>query len=292
LPNTPLDGELWLGRKQFQRAVGIVKRQDKSDHWKDIRFVVFDAPSLSISFEERLVAVRDFLGKDKPPFALAHDHMQCKGLSHLQEELARVEALGGEGLMLRQPKSGYEVGRSSTLLKVKRFLDAEARVIGHEPGKGRHRGRLGALAVVLPDGTRFSVGTGFSDAERGAPPAIGSTITFRYQELSDGGVPRFPSYVGVRHDVPSAVPPSAAPAPAKTPAVINTGKATRHFEYVEGASSKFWEVSVQGNEMTVRYGRIGTNGQSKTKTFADHATAEAQAAKLIAEKTADGYVEG
>ncbi len=49
-------------------------------------------------------------------------------------------------------------------------------------------------------GREFSVGTGFSDAERGAPPPVGSVITFRYQELSDGGVPRFPSYVGVRRD--------------------------------------------------------------------------------------------
>jgi hypothetical protein len=77
----------------------------------------------------------------------------------------------------------------------KRLRDAEAQVVGHEPG--RHRGRLGALLVVLPNGTRFAVGTGFTDAQRELPPSIGSTITFRYQELTDGGVPRFPSFVRV-----------------------------------------------------------------------------------------------
>ena len=46
----------------------------------------------------------------------------------------------------------------------------------------------------------IAVGTGFSDKERAAPPPLGSTITFRYQELSEAGVPRFPSYVGVRVD--------------------------------------------------------------------------------------------
>ena len=102
--------------------------------------------------------------------------------------------------MLRQPESRYEVGRSLTLLKVKTFHDAEARVLEHLKGAGRHKGRLGALLVELADGTQFSVGTGFSDAEREAPPPVGSVITFRYQELSDGGVPRFPSYVGVRVD--------------------------------------------------------------------------------------------
>src|SRR5205807_7434506 len=130
-----------------------------------------------------------------------HAHARCKGIEHLQAELAKVEALGGEGLMLRQPNSRYAVGRSLILLKVKRFQDAEARVLVHEAGKGRHKGRLGALLVEMANGIRFAVGTGLSDLERGQPPAVGSFITFRYQELSDGGVPRFPSYVGIRKDV-------------------------------------------------------------------------------------------
>jgi DNA ligase 1 len=65
----------------------------------------------------------------------------------------------------------------------------------------------------MPSGQRFSVGTGFSDAERNNPPAVGSVITFRYQELTDGGVPRFPVYLCIRRDepedVPAALPPSA-----------------------------------------------------------------------------------
>ena len=63
-----------------------------------------------------------------------HAHEQCRSVEHLREELARVEALGGEGLMLRQPGSKYEVGRSTTLLKVKTFHDAEARVVDHQAG--------------------------------------------------------------------------------------------------------------------------------------------------------------
>jgi DNA ligase-1 len=85
-------------------------------------------------------------------------------------------------------------------LKVKSFKDDEARVVGHVPGAGRHKGRTGALEVELRNGKRFNVGTGLSDAERESPPPVGSIITFRYQELSDDGVPRFPSYVGVRID--------------------------------------------------------------------------------------------
>ena len=103
--------------------------------------------------------------------------------------------------MLRQPASRYEVGRSATLLKLKSFYEADACVVEHQPGMGRHRGRLGALVVELPHGERFCVGTGLTDAQRNSPPAIGSTITFRYQELTDGGIPRFPSFLRVRADL-------------------------------------------------------------------------------------------
>ena len=212
---------------------------------------------------------------------------------------ARIESLGGEGLMLRQPGSKYVAGRSTTLLKVKTFHDAEAVVLGHQAGAGRHKGRLGALLVRLPDGTEFAIGTGFSDRERENPPAVGATVTFRYQELSEAGVPRFPSWVGVRLD--AAIKPSqpiadaSGPKPPTAPATIiassTSGNKPRYFEFVQGTSSKFWEVSQAGNAMTTRWGRIGSNGQSKTKTFADEDLAANAVTELIEEKTAEGYIE-
>ena len=201
LPATPLDGELWLDRKAFQRTISIVRRQDKSDHWQAIRYVVFDAPALAVPFEDRVKFVTESVSAIGSQYVQPHSHVQCRDVEHLREELMRVEALGGEGLMLRQPGSKYEAGRSMTLLKVKTFHDAEAVVIDHVAGKGRHKGRLGALVVRLADGTECSVGTGLSDRQRDNPPQLGSTITFRYQELSTGGVPRFPSFVRARTDV-------------------------------------------------------------------------------------------
>jgi len=192
LPDHPLDGELFVGRGAFQRTVSIVRRMDRSDHWRDVAFVVFDGPELPGPFEERLSQLQDRLAG---PFLRVLDHSPCGGAEALQAELARVEALGGEGLMLRKPGSAYVRGRSETLLKVKTFQDAEATVVAHLPGTGRHEGRLGALRVVLDDGTEFKVGTGFSDAEREEPPEVGAVITIRYQELTKAGVPRFPSFV-------------------------------------------------------------------------------------------------
>lgn len=190
-PKVPLDGELWIERKQFQRTVSIVRRHDQSDLWREVSFQVFDAPACPDTFEGRFEYAQAVVQQQRSEFILFDPQVRCEGKAHLQEELARILRSGGEGVMLREPGSAYVAGRSATLLKVKRFLDAEARVVGHQPGTGRHKGRLGAVLVKLADETHFAVGTGFTDAQREDPPPIGSTITFRYQELSDGGVPRF-----------------------------------------------------------------------------------------------------
>jgi DNA ligase-1 len=197
LPKQPLDGELFLARKSFQKTTAIVRRQDKSDHWKQIKFLIFDAPAHGGVFEERVEFLK---GLRIHEHAQVHPHTLCTGAACLKEELARVEALGGEGLMLRQPQSKYAAGRSFTLLKVKSFKDDEAVVVAHQGGAGKHKGRLGALVVRLASGIEFSIGTGFSDKERESPPPVGSTVVFRYQELSDGGVPRFPSFFAVREE--------------------------------------------------------------------------------------------
>ncbi len=294
LPAVPLDGELWLDRKAFQRTVSIVRRQDKSDHWKQIKYVLFDAPAVSGPFEERQKALAELIRQHRPQYASVLDQVGCTGIEALKMELARVEALGGEGLMLRQPGSSYQAGRSPTLLKVKSFHDAEGRVVEHLPGKGRHEGRLGAVVVELPNGLTFSVGTGFSDSQRESPPAVGSTITYRYQELTERGVPRFPSFVRAAAEAPQ--PKTVASIPTRSKAVQAKPKPTatamkRYFEFVEGSSSKFWEIAQDGKDVTVRFGRIGISGQTQTKTLADADAATKHAEKLVKEKTEKGYKE-
>lgn len=296
LPKVPLDGELWMDRKSFQKTVSIVRRQDKSDHWKQIRFLLFDAPGVKGDFETRLEFLKDSIASMKTPHVKVLEHQVCKGLEHLRNELARIESLGGEGLMLREPGSAYASGRSPTLLKVKTFHDAEATVLGHQGGKGKHKGRLGALLVQLEDGTEFSVGTGFSDAQRNDPPPVGSTITFRYQELSDGGVPRFPSFVRVCKLAALGRKPNGDSSRSSERRATSVGKKksaaeTRMFEFSDGKSNKFWEITVDGSAVTVRYGRIGTDGQTNTKTFVDTDAAAVHAEKLIEQKTGKGYQE-
>jgi predicted DNA-binding WGR domain protein len=93
--------------------------------------------------------------------------------------------------------------------------------------------------------------------------------------------------------VPTAPQTEGSRAMARAASVSAAGPTTsvRHFEFIGGSSRKFWEISVSGNSFTVRFGRIGTAGQSQTKTFADHAKAEREAQSLIAEKLKKGYAE-
>lgn len=105
----------------------------------------------------------------RSPLHKSVEQIRCTGRDHLYQELARIEKLGGEGLMLRKPKSLYVEGRSATLLKVKTFRDAEARIIGYTDGKGRHKDRIGALIVRMANGKTFKVGTGYGGASESAP---------------------------------------------------------------------------------------------------------------------------
>jgi len=66
---------------------------------------------------------------------------------------------------------------------------------------------------------------------------------------------------------------------------------TRRFEFIGGSSAKFRQVRTVCCDVTVRFGRLGTAGQSLTKSFADPAAARRYVEKLIGEKTAKGYVE-
>jgi DNA ligase-1 len=205
LPNVFLDGELWVGRKQFQKTISAVRKLVPTDsEWLDVIYVMFDAPKVPGSFEDRqkyltsLFPILRIQGGEGVGQVVVAEQIKCTGVEHLRTLLRTVEALGAEGLMLREAGSLYEDGRSKTCLKVKTFFDAEAVVVGYTDGRGKHKGRVGALEVDW-NGVKFEVGTGLSDAERKAPPAIGSLITFRYQELTDGGTPRFPSFLAIRN---------------------------------------------------------------------------------------------
>lgn len=201
LPARPLDGELWLGRGSFARLSGIVRRAEPDDaEWRQVRYMIFELPDAPGDFTARAAAIRALVADAGLPWLQAVEQFRLADAKALRRKLDEVVRGGGEGLMLHRADAPYATGRSADLLKVTPWLDAEARVVAHLPGKGKHAGRLGALRVEMSDGRRFSLGTGFTDAERRAPPPIGAQVTYRYRELTANGLPRFPRYLRVRED--------------------------------------------------------------------------------------------
>lgn len=212
-----LDGELYIGRENFENHGVIRKKNPAENEWEQagVKYHVFDA-IMDGPFRTRLRTIRSLQGI---PNLCVVEHgvidgekVTWKGERYgvygpsgtaldggLMTKMKRIRA---EGLMLRHPESKYEHGkRSKKLLKLKQQHDAEAVVVGYEDGKGKHEGRMGAL-LVRWNGKQFTVGTGFDDEEREeweTKYPIGTVITFGYFDTLSSGVPRFPSFLRIRY---------------------------------------------------------------------------------------------
>ncbi len=200
-PPFPLEGEIWGGRNTFAQTASTVSRQEPHDGWLALQFAIFDVPAAPGGFEERLAIATAWFSRHPAAHAVVIEHFPVADNAHLQQELQRIEKLGGEGIILRRPGSPYTIGRSRDILKVKSYADQEAVVLAHLPGQGRNAGRVGSLLVELPgQGIRFKIGTGFSDQIRANPPPIGALITFKHYGFHESGIPKFPSFLRVRED--------------------------------------------------------------------------------------------
>jgi DNA ligase-1 len=146
LPTTPLDGELWLGRGRFDAVAAAVRRQGPVDaEWRSIRYLAFELPGAPGSFAQRVAMLQAVVQRQATAHFGVVEQFELPGRQALQHRLDEVVRGGGEGLMLHRADAPYVTGRSPWLLKLKPWQDAEAVVIGHVGGRGRHAGRLGAL---------------------------------------------------------------------------------------------------------------------------------------------------
>ena len=198
-PSRPLDGELWMGRRQFERLSATVRKDAPVDaEWRLVRYMIFELPEAPGTFRERVRAMRQIVGDAAVPWLQVVEQSELHTRKELEQKLARVVRAGGEGLMLHRADAAYATGRSDDLLKMKPLHDAEATVAGHIEGKGKFKGMLGALRVRTEEGVEFNLGSGLTDALRRNPPPVGTIITYRYRELTNRGIPRFASYHRVR----------------------------------------------------------------------------------------------
>mgnify|MGYP000616176801 FL=1 len=202
-PDQAMEGELWMERGRFAEVSAAVRRlRPQAQEWRQIRLMLFDLPESRQPFAVRVQEMRALVAASSSYTLEMITQTPATDHDRLMQQLDKVMARGGEGLMLHHGDSVYHAGRSDAVLKVKSYQDAEARVIGHVGGQGKFAGMLGALQVETDDGRRFRLGTGFSDAERRDPPPIGSTVTFKYYGLTATGLPRFASFLRVRRDEP------------------------------------------------------------------------------------------
>lgn len=195
-----LDGELWIGYEQFNKVSGIARKHTPvEEEWLQVKYIVFDVPVPNIPYEERVKMYTEIV-KDLPDNFEYLVPKPIVDLDHLMKTLLYMENKGAEGLMIREPGSMYERKRSGTLLKVKSFKDDEGVVVGYEKGKGKYSDLVGTIILKHKNGQLINVGTGLTDEDRENPPPLGTMITYKYFEETNG-IPRFPVYVGPRYDI-------------------------------------------------------------------------------------------
>ncbi len=211
-PDFELDGELWLGRAQFAETVFIVRKVIPDNRWKNITYQIFEVPNQKGNLFKRLSVLKKFLATTKSEHLKLITQKTIDSNQDIEQELKRVLALGGEGLVVRNPKVLYTTGRLDSALKVKLKQDAECIVDGYIDGKGKNQGKVGSiLCRLIPDqvarlfpkldankGVAIKIGSGLTDAQRPNPPKIGARITFQYMGTTKKGLPRFPVFLRER----------------------------------------------------------------------------------------------
>jgi len=235
-PDTPLDGELWVGYGKFSRASAIIRTADANDPaWHEVTYHVFDLPAHGGDFDARVPAIRNTVAAIGDPWVVTIRQYHVANEKQLYAELKRVVDKGGEGLVLHRGDAAYRAGRGVGLLKLKPYEDAEARVVAIRPGRGRLEGKMGSLEVRTQDGRRFSIGSGFSDDDRTNPPPVGSWVTYRFNGLTASGLPRFARFMRRRPDGP---PPEPAASQSAGTKAIPLGRAARAFAPLRPSQAK------------------------------------------------------
>ena len=197
-PPFKLDGELWTKRGNFENIQSIVLDKNPSAKWKQITYNIFEVPNQNGNFKLRLQKAKNWFAKHKNPHVNIIKQIVNKDRYHVENFLKEIEKIGGEGVIIKNPKPLYFSGRSAHILKVKSFKDMEGTVIAINPGKGKFKNIMGSLSLKLANGVVFKLGGGFSLRDRKNPPKIGRKVTFKYYGFTKNKKPKFASFMRVR----------------------------------------------------------------------------------------------
>lgn len=191
-----LDGELYLHHlhADFEKLSSLIRHDGPVSGSEQLEYHVYD-----------VIADADFLMRfktiehtfdDNSPVKLVETHI-CPDAATLASHYDYFRKQNYEGAMVRRLDVPYQHKRTDALLKMKDFLDAEARIIGIEEGRGKLRGHVGAFVCEMPSGVQFNVKLSGSteklkEAFENPTEWIGQTLRYRYQNLTADGKPRFP----------------------------------------------------------------------------------------------------
>ena len=197
-PPFEIDGELWTKRDDFDNISSIVRdkiqTQENDEKWKQIKHYIFEVPNAKGGLFERLEKVKPYENN----IIKIIPQIYIKDKEHLKKFHNDLYSLGAEGIVVRDPNALYINKRTSKVLKVKKFKDTECKIIDYTKGKGKYSGQVGAIVCELENKMVFKIGSGLNDDFRKNPLKIGTIITFKYQNLTSNGKPRFPVYLRVR----------------------------------------------------------------------------------------------
>ena len=201
-----LDGELYSNTLNFQQFVGLVRKKKHNDAEKQllrqVKFHVYDCVN-DKPFSERNESINNLFSKRMYAFSEPLLTEECKSKEDLKKFHDKYVADGKEGLIIRNKDGLYQLAaRSKDLQKYKEFEDAEYKVTGFTDGEGSEKGLViwicetsaGKSFHVRPRGTHEARAEIFNEAK----DYVGKSLTVRYQELTEEGIPRFPVGIAFR----------------------------------------------------------------------------------------------
>lgn len=198
------DGELYTHKlsANFNKIMSILKRDEIHPDHEQIQYHVYDLPSHTDVFSQRIRVLEDLFKSldDSSPLCM----VETVYVPSEEEMFARMEQAieaGYEGVMYRRPGGEYEGKRSHGLLKVKTFRDEEFEVFDVEEGNGKLQGKAGAIWCITKDGKKFKAKMQgaldtLTDYLRDFEKYRTMKLTVKFQNYTPDGVPRFP--VGIR----------------------------------------------------------------------------------------------
>lgn len=191
--NIALDGVLFIKRGAYNRTISIVKKYLPSSNWKDIKFHVFDSPTMEGTFVERYHQLCKMIQNEK--LTMMEIVPQRLIRHNVDNLLYNVQMVGGDGVILRNPDMSYVNGRTFDMLKLKVEEDYDAFVSDII----LKCGNMHAIkCIMLPSNTQFVIESGFSNNNRAFPPLVGTKIRYKCEGFSEDNIPISPTFISER----------------------------------------------------------------------------------------------